>query len=73
MRYLLNMTEIEKRMKIAGIRSISQLWRESGLDPRTFFVNQNRNKNMPKATLNVVYCLSKRLDCRIEDIMITKK
>ena len=72
MKYLLNMAEVEKRMKSKGIKSISQLYRESSLNPASFFTNQRKNNNNPVVGLHTVYMISKRLDCHIEEILIVK-
>ena len=72
MKYLLNIVEVERLMKLKGIKSISQLYRESGLKPASFFTNQRKNKNNPVTGLHTVYMISKRLNCHIEEILIVK-
>lgn len=72
MKYYLNMPEIEKRMRGAGIKSISQLLRESKLIPAYFFSKQSKNHNKPVISLHQVYMISKRLGCKIEDILIAE-
>lgn len=72
MKYYLNMPEIEKRMRGAGIKSISQLCRECNLKTSTIFTNQYVNGNKIVPSLNMVYMISKRLNCKIEDIIIVE-
>ena len=72
MKYLLNMTEVERLMKLKGIKSISQLMRESGLKPTYFFSKQSKQNNRPVVSLHQVYVISRRLDCKIEDILIVE-
>lgn len=70
MKYYLNMLEIEKRLRGAGIKNISQLCRECNLSDHAFFSNQSRNKNKPVVGLLRLYAISKRLNCRMEDILL---
>jgi len=72
LKYLLNMTEVERLMKLKGIKSISQLMRESGLKPTYFFSKQSKQNNRPVVSLHQVYVISRRLDCKIEDILIVE-
>jgi hypothetical protein len=72
LKYLLNMAEVERLMKLKGIKSISQLMRESGLKPTYFFSKQSKQNNRPVVSLHQVYVISRRLDCKIEDILIVE-
>lgn len=72
MKYLLNMTEVERRMKEKNIKSISKLFKESGLNPNAFFVKQCRHNNNPVVGIHTVYMISRRLGCVMEDILIVE-
>jgi len=72
LKYLLNMAEVERRMTAKDIKSISQLMRESGLKPTSFFSKQSKHNNRPVVNLHQVYVISRRLDCKIEDILIVE-
>ena len=72
-RYILNVEEIKRRMQKQNIKSISQLMRESGLDPLYFFQNKAKHHNKPVTSLNTVYRISRRLGCNIEDILIIER
>lgn len=66
------MAEVERLMKSKDIKSFSQLLRESGLTPSHFFSKQSKNHNQPVISLHQIYMISRRLGCKIEDILIVK-